>query len=230
MNAPCSLLAWGLVCLLSLSPGPVPAAEQPYRLENEPELALDLTGLNGPDLAAELRSLMPAESTMGKGALRIREPDGRRHSIPFRYRIVLDQDVWHSVYERPPTGDIPGEKLAVVHSPDQPNRYLLWKNWRPDDITQEPELLLGSEAMVPFAGSDFWLADLGLEFLHWPEQELVTDLKIRMRKGRPCRILDSTNPASDAGGYLRVRSWIDTRTGQPILAEAYDAEGRQVGS
>ena len=27
--------------------------------------------------------------------------------------------------------------------------------------------------MIPFAGSDFWLCDLGLEFFHWPEQKVL---------------------------------------------------------
>ena len=34
--------------------------------------------------------------------------------------------------------------------------------------------------MTPFAGSDFWVADLGLEFFHWPEQKVLpntTNLK-----------------------------------------------------
>jgi hypothetical protein len=31
----------------------------------------------------------------------------------------------------------------------------------------------GDATMIPFAGSDFWVADLGLEFLHWPKQLLL---------------------------------------------------------
>jgi hypothetical protein len=75
--------------------------------------------------------------------------------------------------------------------------------------------------MVPFANSDFWLADLGLEFLHWPEQRIVQEARIKMRKGRPCKVLESINPRPGAAGYTRVRSWIDAEKMQPILAEAY---------
>lgn len=80
--------------------------------------------------------------------------------------------------------------------------------------------------MVPFASSDFWLADLGLQFLHWPQQRIVQEARIRMRKGRPCRVLESRNPVAGAKGYVRVVSWIDRETGKPILAEAYGAEGK----
>jgi hypothetical protein len=45
-----------------------------------------------------------------------------------------------------------------------------------------------------------------------------------MRKGRPCRILESTNPK--AKNYTRVRSWVDLENKGVILAEAYDAAGK----
>jgi hypothetical protein len=65
-----------------------------------------------------------------------------------------------------------------------------------------------------------------MEFLYWPSQRIVEEANIRMRKGRPCRVLESVNPAGR--GYVRVRAWIDRETGKPILAEAYDANGRRV--
>ena len=45
--------------------------------------------------------------------------------------------------------------------------------------------------MIPFAGSDFWIADLGLEFFHWPEQKV---LKKEFRRNCSCVVLESTNP------------------------------------
>jgi len=77
--------------------------------------------------------------------------------------------------------------------------------------------------MKPFAGTDFWLADLGMEFLHWPEQQLI---KKEMRRGRSCKVLESTNPQLGKGAYGRVRSWIDGESSQLILAEVYDSENR----
>ena len=76
--------------------------------------------------------------------------------------------------------------------------------------------------MVPFAGSDFWIADLGLEFLHWPQQRV---LKKQMRKGLFCDVLQSTNPQPGPGSYARVLSWIAVNRPDDIVivhAEAYD--------
>ena len=60
--------------------------------------------------------------------------------------------------------------------------------------------------MAPFAGSDFWIADLGLEFLHWPKQRLLERNVIKHHKA--CRVLESINPSPVPGGYARVVSWI----------------------
>ena len=77
--------------------------------------------------------------------------------------------------------------------------------------------------MTPFAGSDFWMADLGLEFFHWPEQKI---LKHEMRRGRACKVLESTNPSSTTNGYSRVVSWIDNESGGIVQAEAYDFKNK----
>jgi hypothetical protein len=79
--------------------------------------------------------------------------------------------------------------------------------------------------MISFASSDFWLADLGLEFLHWPRQKL---LKTEMRKGRWCNVLQSDNPSQKGPGYARVISCIDKESGGPILADAFDANGKRI--
>jgi YD repeat-containing protein len=77
--------------------------------------------------------------------------------------------------------------------------------------------------MIPFAGSDFWIADLGLEFLHWPKQRLV---RKELRRGQSCDVLESTNPDPRPGGYRRVVSWLDIDTGGIVHADAYDANDR----
>ena len=87
--------------------------------------------------------------------------------------------------------------------------------------------LSGEEAAVSFAGSDFWLTDLGMEFLHWPEQRLVRDAKITMRLGRPCKVVESKNPRPAEGAYSRVVSWIDSELGNLIYAEAYDLQNKR---
>ena len=77
--------------------------------------------------------------------------------------------------------------------------------------------------MIPFANSDFWIADLGLEFFHWPEQKI---LKKEFARGRGCMVLESTNPNPSANGYSRVVSWIDEETLGIVQAKAYGAQGK----
>ena len=175
--------------------------------------------VEGQALAAELRSEKPTENLEIKGVLKIRNANGKRVQVPFRYRIVVGETSWQGIYETQGGAGLSGEKLVVVHTDDKFNRYLVSKAL--DNDSAGPVSLSGDKAMASFANSDFWLADLGLEFLHWPQQRIVEEAKIKMRKGRPCKVLESINPHQDAAGYTRVRSWIDTKTGKPILAEAY---------
>ena len=79
------------------------------------------------------------------------------------------------------------------------------------------------DAGIPLAGSDFSLADLGLEFLHWPQQQRLPD---ETRLGQACYVLESCNPAGRQ--IVRVKSDIDQETGGLLIATAYDANGRVV--
>ena len=195
---------------------PAPGANKPAPTSNE----------EGQKLAAELRLLRPTENLEVKGFLKIRDADGKRTKVPFRYRFISGDQSWQSIYEIEADGRVPAEKLAVAHTEGGPNRY--WHS-RADGTagsTSGPIALAGDKAMVPFANSDFWLADLGLEFLHWPEQRIVHEARIKMRKSRPCNVLESINPKPNAAGYTRVRSWIDAKTGGVILAEAYGPDNQ----
>jgi len=77
----------------------------------------------------------------------------------------------------------------------------------------------------PFAHSDFWLCDLGLEFFHWPAQKVLPHTTT-LKRGREYTLLESTNPNPPTNGYSRVVSWIDRETGGILEAEAYDATGK----
>ncbi len=81
----------------------------------------------------------------------------------------------------------------------------------------------GPIIMTPFAGSDFWAVDLGLEFLHWPAQKI---LRGDTARGRLCNVLESTNPNPSTSGYSRVLCWIDNESLGIVKAEAYDAKGK----
>jgi hypothetical protein len=86
-----------------------------------------------------------------------------------------------------------------------------------------PKPLSETQIWAPFANSDFWIADLGLEFFHWPDQKII---KHETRRTRACAVLESTNPHPSAGGYSRVDTWIDDESLGPIHAEAFDAKGK----
>jgi YD repeat-containing protein len=81
----------------------------------------------------------------------------------------------------------------------------------------------GQQLMMPFAGSDFAIADLGLEFFHWPEQDLT---KKEMKRSRSCKVLESKNFHPTPGGYSRVVSWIDNESDGIVMAQAYDLQGK----
>jgi hypothetical protein len=167
---------------------------------------------DGVALAKELQSLRPIE---GDGVLRLRNPDGKWFAaIRVRLRFVEQGDSWQSTYEAfTPEGGL-AEALVVAGAPGRPNTY---------QHTVQPAApsapRTGAEANVPFVGSEFWLTDLGLEFLHWPEQRIT---KHEMRKGRSCRVLESVNP-NPGNGYARVLSWVDVEHRSVLRAEAYDA-------
>ncbi|HKI69758.1 MAG TPA: outer membrane lipoprotein-sorting protein [Verrucomicrobiae bacterium] len=167
----------------------------------------------GRELVAKLLAQQPAEEMTNFGWLEIRHSHSPEITIPVKFRVEVEPTRWVSVYETLPTnGATAAVKLTVVHSGEAPNQYTLVTAGKKKELT-------GNETMSPFAGSDFWVADLGLEFFHWPEQKV---LKHQMRRGRPCKVLESINPTPATNGYARVVSWIDNETGGIVMAEAYD--------
>ena len=85
------------------------------------------------------------------------------------------------------------------------------------------QFLSDKEIITPFAKSDFWIGDLGLEFFHWPAQKVLPK-PTNLVRGRDYTLLESTNPSTN--GYSRVLSWIDKETGGILQAEAYDFNGK----
>ncbi|HEX7651979.1 MAG TPA: outer membrane lipoprotein-sorting protein, partial [Verrucomicrobiae bacterium] len=110
-------------------------------------------------------------------------------------------------------------ELTIIHAPEQAPQYLVpdgqggWTNLPPDRLE------------TPFAGSDFLVSDLGLEFLHWPVQKI---LKREVHRSCGCTVLESTNPHPGPQGYARVVAWIDTDSLGIVEAYAYDAAGRKL--
>jgi hypothetical protein len=166
----------------------------------------------GRELAAQLRSLRPEAGFTNIGKLFIRASRKQKWEVNYTCRVALTETNWTSYYSAVRgTNALPG--FSVEHRDGQPNIYR-------NDAGQ---LLSGGELDVAFAGSDFWLSDLGLEFFHWPEQRV---LKWELKRSFGCKVLESRNPHPAATNYTRVLSWIHDDTGALIQAEAYDARGK----
>ena len=175
----------------------------------------------GKALVQELLTRMPPENSQILGLLKVRPPVGEIVEIPVRMTTRLVDDGWHEIYETQPVRTQPGEVFIVKHHGTAPSEYLFG---RYKTVDEKPELkpLKPDQLYRPLAGTDFYLVDLGLEFLHWPSQKIV---KKEMRKSRSCRVVESINPKPSPGEYSRVLSWVDFETSGIILAEAYDHNG-----
>ena len=174
--------------------------------------------VEGQRLARELRTTAPTEQVTFNGTMRISIPKSEPRELPLQAKVIINTSYWSSVYTtKSPDGEV--ETLTIRHFVDKPNEY----EWRRGEKLQQ---VGGSIATNSFAGSDFALMDLGLEFYHWPAQVLATR---EMRKGRGCDVLESRPTQTNL--YGRIFSWIDQESraqGQPglLMAEAYDAHGK----
>jgi hypothetical protein len=208
----CAVFATAILFMVCAASGAQPARETSYN---------DAKG-EGKALVLDLLERMPPENSQIMGLLKIRPLKQAIIEIPVRMTTRLVDGGWDEIYETQPVGERNGEVLIVKHRGTNSNEYLFGE-YR---IMQEkPALrpLKPDELYRPLAGSDFYLADLALEFLHWPAQKIV---KKEMRKSRSCRVVESVNPEPGPGEYSRVLSWIDFETSGIILAEAFDADGK----
>ena len=172
----------------------------------------------GLELAEKVQSMAPHENSTASGVLKIRNREGKISEVPVSCQVIASGQSWQIIYEA--KGTAASEKLTILHAPNRPNEYLYAK---PANAT--PRKLTGKGAAIPLAGSDFWLSDLGLEFLHWPKQRL---LKTEMRSSRWCNVLESINPTPASGDYARVQSWLDKESGAPIMAEGFNAANQKL--
>ncbi|MDB6029765.1 MAG: hypothetical protein JWM16_103 [Verrucomicrobiales bacterium] len=181
---------------------------------------------SGQDLAAKLCSLAPPANAQMTGVMNIRRRGQGFEQVPLLTKVNLGNPGWEAIYQTRPTEKRPAERLIIRHAPNKPNEYLLGRGSHVED----PQPVGKDQLAMPFGGSDFWLMDLGLDFLHWPVQHLIKLEKPDMRKSRPCDRLESQNPMAPPGAYSRVVSFIDKETGGLIVAEAYDAQNKIIKS
>ena len=184
--------------------------------------------IQGHQLAQQLCEARPTGSFTNTGILRIRNSKGETTKVPVDCFVFVSQTNWITIYRASRfEGSFHSQAsgytdsftsvfpIEIMHFQ---NRLSIYKFKFPDS---KPAALI-TNLFTPFADSDFWICDLGLEFFHWPKQRI---LKHEMRRGRSCQVLESTNPNPSPGGYSRVVSWIDNETLGIVQAEAYDAKG-----
>lgn len=172
----------------------------------------------GVALAQELLGQRPDAATTNAGTLRIRARGQPATTLPLRVLMLPNHPDWQGRYE---AGEGTNQvSLIIQHGAGTNRGYTLIESGPDGPRITHPA---GNATMVPFAGSDFWIADLGLEFLHWPQQRIVAR---EMRRSRACLVLESTNPNPAPGAYRRVRAWIDTENRGMVIAEAYDDSNR----
>jgi hypothetical protein len=167
-------------------------------------------------LIKEILGAAPKTPREMMGTMKIRTTDGPSREVPIKWTIRPFQDQWQDIYQTPDKGPIPPETLMVIHRVGLTNHY---------DYKRAGQAVaeVATNVFIPFGTSDFWVADFGLEFLHWPNPKHV---KTEMRHSRPCYVIETINPHPEQGGYARVLSWIDTEYGGLIRADGYTKDGK----
>jgi len=201
MNLRCGLL----LIAASLLACSLPAAE-PTSAEREAQ-----------EIVSRIRTTRPPESSSVEGALKLFRGGRLRAVIPFRSEIIVTATNWQAVYQTlPSTNSLPLAKLTVTRDANSGLQYCFSGS-------------TNSSKSATFAGSDFLAADLGLDFLNWPEQRL---LKKELRSSQSCYVIESTNSATNVLPYSRVVTWLDIDSvrdfGAPAIvhADAYDLRGK----
>ena len=175
----------------------------------------------GEALAKRVREAMPPSDIEGRAILRTRERSGdwTEYDLRMSTRLVAI-DRWRVNYV---AKSREGEErvLVIEHGRDRLPRYE-----RRQGKSEQKVLSRGDAASTKgYAGSEFSPLDLGLDFLHWPKQELVNH-RITMRRSRPCFVIESSDPDYHGAPYTRVLSWIDREHLVIMRSEAYDISGK----
>lgn len=190
--------------------------------------------ISGRELAQKILQLQPLEKFTNSGVLQIRSKT-KRASYPVRVIGFPTMRSWGSAYEvtaTNPPNDGGLYFFTILHESDFQNHYLRQYPGQTiasdsaTNVTPAANLnLTDNEISGPFAGSDFTVTDLGLEFLHWPQQKY---LKQEPRVLGPSLVLESTNPNPGTNGYSRVVSWFDKESLALVEAYAYDVNGKKL--
>jgi hypothetical protein len=168
----------------------------------------------------------PQSDSMLYGTLVVRDANDKRIETPIRWLTkVEDTNTWHDVFETQAVVGQPAQRLIITHVAGGTNRYALATATAQTNAFPPPKALTREQIFKPFVGSDYWIADLGLDFYHWPTARIV---KTEMRQGRSCRVVECINPSPAPGAYNRVLCWIDFQSGGLVRAEAFDEANKRL--
>lgn len=177
----------------------------------------DASAQEGSRIVSEIRDRSPAQNYETTGIIKRKDASGNIEIRKLKSKIQLQNDSWSVTYESFLADSANSEKLTIIHRAGKPNEYL-YQNSK-GEVNSSPALAL------PFAGSDFCIGDLGLEFLYWEKHYLQ---KVEMRKSRVCRVIESYAGKNNSLPYSKVISWFDKETGGLLLAEAYDDTNKKI--
>jgi len=195
--------------------------------------ALSDAEIQGRALALKIMQQRPTENYTNFGVFQIHDAKDKRTEVPVACKVMVTSAAWMTIYQANWTNRV--ATFLFVRGTGQPDEYFYSTN----SVIAVPLLgdipwlghlfrdhkISGAELMSPFANSDFWLCDLGLEFFHWPQQKV---LKKEFHRQCPCAVLESTNPNPATNGYSRVVSWIDEESLGIVEACAYDANSKKL--
>ncbi|MEI7729968.1 MAG: outer membrane lipoprotein-sorting protein [Verrucomicrobiota bacterium] len=190
-------------------------AERGFGAATSPPEVLLNDPVAGQTLAAELRAVRVPERVELRGVMKLKRSGQDMRQVSFVFTTFPITNGWRATYRLlfPDNTDL-SRVYAITHQFGSTNAYAV--------VMEAGTRVAG--AAEPLGESDFLLGDLGLEFLHWPQQVLI---KKELKRGRACQVLESRpSPTGTSLGYGRVLAWVDTETGGIIQADAYDAAGK----
>jgi hypothetical protein len=194
--------------------------------------------IEGQALARKILEQRPAENSTNTGILKIRPASGGHVNLSVRCLTIVTPADWRQIYEATATNL--AATLLIIHAPSAANIYF----YRPGVFTNLPlsgdaqqfenlfhaAPLSPSELATPFAGSDFWFCDFGVEFLHWPRQKMLAKTKDTkpLDRGREYRLLECGNPSPAGNSYARVVLSVDKESDGILDAIACDRNGDKI--
>lgn len=168
----------------------------------------------GREWAQRLRTVAPEEPSTNQAVLKIRNREGRRQ-VPVTVITQPGKGRWSVEYQVAGDGAKGAGEISRIHYSAQGPPTFEARVEAPGKPPTHEVLSSGDRAI---ANSDFLLRELGMEFLHWPEQRIVGR---ELSNGRWCQVLESVSKKPI--GPASVRSWIDEKLGVVLSAEVYDA-------